>query len=713
MRDPEREELPAEPTQRSRSVTASTSPGLPEEDAEELTDDDLIDDGEELSADDLIEGESELTSPAVAGAGTEPGLDGLAALPARAEVESPSFSALARHDGAPPVAPPPAGLKSRPPLAAAQPQEEPAAPAPAPTATTPVAAAPQVREEPKPFLEPPPQWVRSGEPTAQYAVGDDIYLLVRADDETLAAIRGDKADLWVQLHLLETYPLITLSLVLDTEADEPRALHWHLDIEEDYDRRLLQSLRRRFVANVILFDVSYSLVGEVVFEAPREVNVARVVDGATQHLGEIGPGRISPVEARRVFRSGEWDWAGKKKHPFAEDAYAEIGSLAEAKLALGILVYWSESQNQDYLVMTKSIPVDVLDTITRRILDGAIRYGLWLPQALKERAIALALATDAASLTARQIAAFAAHGEAPPGLDPGDVAESWQRLLRDADELDVQVGKETLALAESIVERVNSTDEREEHDVAPPSKEAIEALPDAAVVTLLERRATRKVAALVLASRGSLEHLDVLFRAARKMGRLDLVAVVPALLSFGEAGGDFFIEGLAARKSFTRQACAIALGELKLRRAVVPLLHQLVAEKTTVWYEIARALGRYGPAGVKPLHRYLRDPRGKEDRLVRAMASFAIHGAAKQVESIASGDSAGAALARQALEAREAVRAAEEQVQGRGEVDPQATMLRFSRRLYQSIAGEAQGPDDELLEELGDSDIMEVDDGEE
>lgn len=704
MHDPEHDEHASEPTQPGRSMTSSPAPDGSrdpvEEEAEELTDDDLIEEAEEILDDDLIEGETDLRAiPTEAQSPTKTPLP-------QSEISVPMIPGMEK---AGPVAPPPAAAAARSPIGPSV--------AAAPGMVTPepveLEPEPEIQPEPKPYLDPPPQWLKSGARTLHQVIGGEVYLYASVEPETAEKIKGERSDLWVQLHLMPTYPLITMTLVLDTEQEELEAIHWFVDIEEDSDRTLLQMLRRRFQANVLLYDLEYSLIDEVTFEPPREVNVAQVVDRTTQELGEIGPAKINPVQARALFE-GDWEWAGKKRHPFTEEAYAEINSVDEAKLALGILSYWSEPQNHEYLVLVKSVPVDLLDTITRRILDGAIRFGLWLPQPLKERAVALALAADLAALVARLIDAFVALGPTPKGLELGDAADNWQRLLRDADELDIPVGKETLKLAESIIEKASSSEEREDLDVEPQTLENIEKAPSEDLLTLLERRITRKKAALVLAERGSVDHLEALFRAARKMGRPDLVQVIPALLRYGESAGDYFIEGLTSRKSFTRQACAVALGELKLRRAVVPMLHQLMAEKTPVWYEIARALGRYGPSGIKPLHRYLRNPQGKEERLVRAMASFAIHNAVKQVEELASGDeSSVAALAAQALEARDMLRKIDDQVQGKSDIEGADPLLRFSRRLYQAIAGEEHGDEDELLEELGESDIMEIDDGDE
>jgi hypothetical protein len=725
----------SEQTQRHRSLSASQA-HVVVDDAEELTDDDL-EDAEEISAYDIIEGETGMeapdASPLPAGPGGQSDLLGqgaermLADAPGRELDAGPSSGAMTSEDlaggGAEVPGPGAHQIESYIPLgpvaAASSPVPSSATGSAAPSAQHAVVqveiarTAPEPEEAPTPhpsrLPELPAHWVRSGQQTLHRVIGTDVNLYARVDPQTARTIVEGNPDLLIQLHLLPSYPLITLTLVLDPLAEELAAIHWIIDIEEDEDRNLLHLLRRRFRANVLLFDADYGLIDEVTFEPPREVNVAHVVDRATQALGEIGPTQLSPAQAREQFRS-EWDWAGKKKHPFTEDAYGEIKAVTEAKLALGILTYWTEPQNHEYLVLVKSIPVDLLDAITRRILDGATRFGLWLSPPLRERAVTLALAPDVSSLTARLIDAFAGLGAEPPGLEIEDIADNWQRLLHDAEELDLSVSKEAVRLAEQSLERASSSEAGGETAGEPEDAGPLGDLTTEALLNIMDRRVLRLDVALELASRKDPEHLDALFRAARKMSRTDLVRFLPALLGFGEAAGDFFMEGLTSRKSYTRHACAMALGELKLRRAVVPLLHQMMNEKTVVWTEIARALGRYGTTGVKPLLRYLREPKGFEERLVKTMACFAIHGAVKQVEELASGDEAGvAALARQALEMQAEARLVEEQVAGSRDVEGQSPLLRYAHHLYLAITGDSLLEDGELLEELGDSEIVELD----
>jgi hypothetical protein len=77
----------------------------------------------------------------------------------------------------------------------------------------------------------------------------------------------------------------------------------------------------------------------------------------------------------------------------------------------------------------------------------------------------------------------------------------------------------------------------------------------------------------------------------------------------------------------------LALGRLKLRRALLPLLKQLETEASPIYPELARALGDFGPAAVRTLTRALASGSDSE-RLIAAMAHVANHGAAKEVERL-------------------------------------------------------------------------------
>src|SRR5690606_36264556 len=114
--------------------------------------------------------------------------------------------------------------------------------------------------------------------------------------------------------------------------------------------------------------------------------------------------------------------------------------------------------------------------------------------------------------------------------------------------------------------------------------------------------------ALELCRRKDSALAETLCKSVRKMPRREVVRVVPRIIDLGDEAGDAMIDGLGARKTFVRQAFALALGQLKLRRAVVPLVHLLSSEESDIWRELARVVGTFGNASFRNVIRLLRDP---------------------------------------------------------------------------------------------------------
>jgi HEAT repeat protein len=186
-------------------------------------------------------------------------------------------------------------------------------------------------------------------------------------------------------------------------------------------------------------------------------------------------------------------------------------------------------------------------------------------------------------------------------------------------------------------------------------------------------------------------------KAVRKMPRADVVRVVPRIAEFGEAAGDVLIDGLAAKKTFVRQSAALALGYLKLRRAVVPLLHLLGSEPTEVWREVARVLGEFGTGAFRALSRGVKDPKGDADRFTLALAHLANNGCAKQVEQLAADrDARTADVARLALTLRDRARQGAAEVRGERPLSGDDAVRAFSQRFYAELAGTA--PDIDLVD---------------
>jgi hypothetical protein len=160
------------------------------------------------------------------------------------------------------------------------------------------------------------------------------------------------------------------------------------------------------------------------------------------------------------------------------------------------------------------------------------------------------------------------------------------------------------------------------------------------------------------------------------------------------------VDGLSARKTFARQAFALALGHLRLRRAVVPLLHLLATEPSDVWKEIARVYGSFGNASFRTLAQKLQDPKAPRERYVLTLAHLANHGCDKQVEALEKdAEPRVASMALEARQRRDEARRADEAVSGRRPLDGSDPVLAFSRRFAQELEGTA--PDADLASAPG------------
>ena len=153
-----------------------------------------------------------------------------------------------------------------------------------------------------------------------------------------------------------------------------------------------------------------------------------------------------------------------------------------------------------------------------------------------------------------------------------------------------------------------------------------------------------------------------------------------------------------------RQAAVILLGMAAPTEVIDPLIHHLVREPTTVWVDVARALGAQGTNALDALADHLVDSGDDAEvlgRVSRAMAEVAVAfgtSGRKRVESMADNDMQPlvATAARRALATLGDV--TESGAQIRGELPlPEVTEVRgFARRAYEAITI----PEVEILDEV-------------
>jgi hypothetical protein len=533
-------------------------------------------------------------------------------------------------------------------------------------------------------VAPPPGFL--GDPEREVAVtaDDGVRLYVRLDAGREEAF-AKGADLLVQLANVQGYPVAVLALVAQGDDPRPYVRRAALDPRAPGDRLVLDALRRHFAARAALYAADGRFLRTLELAARREGNVALLLERAVKAPDAKVDGPTAcerALTAPPPVREAGHPFGGAEDAPPAPDAHA-------ASAAIVRLTGWASPEKTDRALLVLCVPRPAVDAAFRRCLEDAIDYGLALPAVLRERALALGLAHDAAELVARQIESFrrVAASESAGGLGPEEVASNWEALLGAASELEVAIDAETHDAAHRAIARARGGAGGPDVDLA-----KIGQMGPPELVLLLDHPRARRHAALELCRRGDPEFADVIFKAVRKMPRAEVVRVVPKLLALGEATGDALVDGLSARKTFVRQASALALGQLKLRRAVVPLLHALADEESGVWREIARVLGELGAASYRPLLRAAKEGKAGEDRFAYALAHAANHGQRKALQQVATDPSNGervVAIAQRAIVLEDEAKQDALEVRGERPITGVDPVKAFSRRFYEELAGTA------------------------
>lgn len=511
-----------------------------------------------------------------------------------------------------------------------------------------------------------------------------VRIFARAPEGRDDLFTGANPELLAQLVVIEECPVVLLTLVDPGLNGPPTAVRAALDPRSPGDRAILECLRETFEARVDVFGAAGTRLHALDVKGPREANVARILDRVTKMRTASAVDVSTAIE--RVLSAPPP--VTEEDHPFGPSARTEKPARAvEAAARLEKLAEWSSHEKMDHALLVLSLPPEQVDATLRAVIGDAIAHGLPLPGRLPERAVLLGIAPDEAALVSRQIEAFTRTTNLADrgGLTAEAVAEAWESLLQKAAETELSIDAETHELAWAAIRAVRGGDGMAEID-----PEKLPDMPVPEVVGLLDHPRYRCQAATELIGRNDPELAEQLCQAARKMPRGEVLRVLPRMVNLGDAAGDALIDGLGARKTFVRQAFALTLGELKLRRAVVPLVHLLASEQSEIWREVARIIGTFGTASMRNVTRQLKDPKGLEERYVLAMAHLANHGCEKQVKKLASDDRPEIAkLASEALARRSEARSVEDQVRGRAPLGADDAILEFSRRFYQEVEGSA------------------------
>jgi hypothetical protein len=502
---------------------------------------------------------------------------------------------------------------------------------------------PATPRDAQPEVAPPPHFreLRVGQMTAKL-VDDELWLFAHIDEQRSAAYRQG-IELYVQYVELEGYPVVLLSAV--HQSHEAQALRTALDGYSHGDQRVLEHLSRSFRARIALY------VGGLYLDT---TTVASLREGVAQAISE----RLSLLPSERPTLISTAEALARVQHdppsltnddlPFGP-ARREASTTATVQAAVEQLSSWLRPEKLAEATLTYCVPRNVIDATLRRVLRAAVAFGIALPEDLVQRAVEHRAARDVPSMLRTQLAGFK-HRVEQGENDLGATAtrKNWEQLLALAAEHEVEVDDATRSLVIAPPTRPSQR---------PPSTRPprpLQMLSSNDLRARLKNPPERLEAIRELCVRGHAASLELVLGALHTLNALELPPAVACLLAFGDAAGDGLIAALQAPDPRLRQLAALALGRLKLRRALLPLLKQLEVEASDIHPELSRALGDFGPAAVRPLARAHALATGDQsERLIAAMAHVANHGAAKEVERLENdADGSVAQAARRAMAKR-------------------------------------------------------------
>ena len=557
---------------------------------------------------------------------------------------------------------------------------------------------------------------RASDDRSMYLLHDDtVYLLAKPECEIYARLLKGAPSAMVQLFGFTGGPMVSLVVtpgdipVEDCKPEE--AIYWYLDPGSLTGRDILNCLAQEFSLQLDIYDEESRPVATWQVQVPLAENVADILRRADVQLEAMEQLHRDFTAAVEDYAAMGEDRLGRKQHNFSPDSFQTLPSPAAARLALGIVSYWSEPDNQDYLLLVKSFPVSHWRDIRRRVVKRALDFGLSLSPPLTDFALEEKMAGSREDLLHAAVASFAEVSLRlkPSDLDPAQEWENWKLLLADCAVEGVQVDPKIEELAAAAARRVEPV-----VDEASAGGD-LSLLEEEELLPLLTEREMRRDAALELCERGEPKFLEPVYNAVCNMTRSEVARVLPALIQFGDGAAPLLIKGLRHRKSFIRQGSALALGSMRSEDALESLIDMLLSEPTNVWREAARALGDMGPQAIGALISGVKaaDGEGRE-RIAWGLAQVAISDDGNaEVEAMSKGKNTRLArVASRALELFTQVVQNDDEVRGIKPLTESTIVRSFSRRFYESMQGEVSELDeDDILEEaldVGDNTEAEI-----
>jgi HEAT repeat protein len=572
----------------------------------------------------------------------------------------------------------------------------------------------------------------------------EVQLVVRAEGGELEMLARFDLDVRLQLHRMPTFPIVTLAIgsplaLTGAGADQPRWVP--LDVSDGADTALLQALARRFDIDLEVFDrAGGAAVARTRLTPPLGDNAACMLPAAADYLQGIPPDRRSYARALAAFCSPEHDRLGagtSHAAEFKESALDELATPGEVMRACALIRRFSQPTGEDWLLMTRSYPLQRWHEKRCAVVARAVELGVWPGPVGAQIAVGQGFARSRVELVTALQRNFVSALIRPGGdLDDNAVRDNWRAIKSEARALGVPVGDWALPRRDPIMSEAQPVTSGTIGDMTGPvpsdlfpalsrppiivptsenvgvdelrqgargwSGEGSRAgtiragtrsgelaqLEQGELVARLDDRDRRLAAALELCRRGEPSAMDPVFRALESMARPEASRVLASAVGFGRAVETRLLTVLRHQRPFLRQGAALALAVMKSEAGAEAMCDLLLDEPSRMWRELARALGETGAVAVMPLAARLSGrPEKTRERAAWAMAHVAARGARRPIETLAAGrDPVAAAVARRALELVGRAAVNDRRLRSNRSSPRDHTLNRaFSRRFYDAL----------------------------
>ncbi len=439
--------------------------------------------------------------------------------------------------------------------------------------------------------------------------------------------QGGEVSFALQLHRVPTYPLLVMLFTFqDRNGEVQDYLFCPLDVEDTNTLIFLDILMQDFSFQVFLCDDNYEAYRDLQIQLSLEPNVEYLIEQARQWKQTIEPGLRNITQAISLFQRPEFDRLGQMSHNFSHDSFSDIHSPARARLASGIIAYWSEPDQYDYLLTIKSFPIEYFKTIQKRVLKACLEFGIFMPTHLLHLAVDANLGQSVPDLLRQMLASFAEVNlnlRQSNDLDLWDNLENWQQLFDMCDQHGVEIDDDIEELAQRAQRDFEAGNDNSSHEVDDEEIEIVEDFQDMDprdLLDMLQDLDYRYEAALALCDIGDPAYVDHAAAAFTEIdNREDAILFADAFTQFGAEAEPLLVSWLHLPRKLHREAAMLALGTMRTASTIDAIIKRLRSGEE--WETAAEALGRMGDVAIPALGQELQN----KNWLIRLRAVKALH----------------------------------------------------------------------------------------